>query len=70
LYEPTKVGLETFWDSLVIGGVLLLDEYEFDVYPVEAKAVDEFFKERNITPTFKKFPYSDNPGAYVIKDAY
>lgn len=70
LYEPTKVGLECFWDNLVIGGILVLDEYGFDVFPGEAIAVDEFFKSRGITPTFRKFPFSDNPGAYIVKEAY
>ena len=70
LYEPTLISLETFWDSLVIGGVLVLDEYGFDLYPGEASAVDEFFKKRNITPEIKKFSFSDNPGAYIIKTQY
>jgi hypothetical protein len=70
LYEPTKIGLECLWDSLVVGGVLVLDEYGFDVFPGEAIAVDEFFKARNIKLKFQKFAFSDNPGAYVIKDNY
>lgn len=70
LYEPTKIGLEYFWDSLVVGGVLVLDEYGFDVFPGEAIAVDEFFRARNIKPKFQKFPFSDNPGAYVVKENY
>jgi len=70
LYEPTKIGLEHFWDQLVPGGVLLLDEYAFDIFPGEAAAVDEFFRSRGICPTFQKFKFSDNPGAYTIKQCY
>ena len=67
LYEPTMIGLENFWDNLVVGGCLLLDEYGFDVFQGEAAAVDEFFKTRGINAVIKKFQYSDNPGGYMIK---
>lgn len=70
LYEPTKVGLENLWDLLIPGGVLLLDQYGFDVFPGEAAAVDEFFLEKKIKPEFKKFKFTDNPGAYVIKKSF
>lgn len=68
LYEPTKIGLENFWDNIVIGGCLLLDEYGFDLFGGEAAAVDEFFKTRGINARVKKFNFSDNPGGYVIKE--
>lgn len=67
LYEPTMIGLENFWDNLVVGGCLLLDEYGFDVFQGEAAAVDDFFKTRGINAVIKKFAYSDNPGGYLIK---
>lgn len=67
LYEPTKIALECLWDNLVIGGCLLLDEYGFDVFEGEAAAVDEFFRARKIDLSVHKFPYTDNPGGYVIK---
>ncbi|MBX3490937.1 TylF/MycF/NovP-related O-methyltransferase [Parvibaculum sp.] len=70
LYEPTRVALEHFWDRLVIGGVLLLDEYGFDIFPGEATAVSEFFAERGIAPTVRKFPFTDNPGGYVVKESF
>jgi hypothetical protein len=70
LYEPTRVGLESFWDRLVPGGILLLDEYGFDIFPGEAAAVDEYFRERGIVPEMRKFPFSDNPGAYIVKNHY
>ncbi|MRS98728.1 macrocin-O-methyltransferase [Ralstonia pickettii] len=70
LYEPTKVGLECLWDRLVKGGILLLDEYGFDVFPGEASAVDEFFRARGIAPRIQKFPFSDNPGGYIVKETY
>ncbi len=67
LYEPTKVALEHLWDTLSPGGVLLLDEYGFDLFPGEAAAVDEFFAARNISLPMQKLPFSDNPGAFVVK---
>ena len=70
LYEPTKVGLQFGWDALVRGGILLLDEYGFDVFPGEAAAVDEFFQEKGIAPKIRKFSFSDNPGAYIVKENY
>ena len=70
LYEPTKMALEVFWDRLVIGGVLVLDEYGFDVFPGEAAAVNEFFAARGISPKVRKFPFSDNPGGFVVKEAH
>jgi len=67
LYEPTKLALECLWDSLSPGGVLLLDEYGFDLFPGEAAAVDEFFAARKIELPLRKLPFSDNPGAYAVK---
>ena len=70
LYEPTLVGLKYFWDLLIPGGVLLLDEYAFDGFIGESVAVDEFFKKNKIVPNFQKIKTSDNPGAFLIKKIY
>lgn len=70
LYEPTLVGLKYFWDLLIPGGVLLLDEYAFDGFIGESVAVDEFFKKNKIVPNFQKIKTSDNPGAFLIKKNY
>jgi hypothetical protein len=62
VYEPTKVILETFWDSIVSGGIIMLDDYAYEFG--ETKAVDEFFKEKNIK--IEKPPYNFIP-TYIVK---
>lgn len=46
LYEPTKVILETCWDRLVTGGVVILDEYATSGWPGETSAWDDFLRSR------------------------
>ncbi len=62
IYEPAVTILNNFWDKLVKGGVLIIDDY--GVFPGETKAVDDFFKDKNIT--ILKFRYSKSP-CYIIK---
>lgn len=63
VYEPTKVILETFWDRLVKGGVLVLDDY--GTVEGETKAIDEFFKDKKLS--IKKMNYYHTP-SYIIKE--
>lgn len=62
VYEPTKIILEYLWDKLVENGILLLDDYG-TVYG-ETKAVEEFFKNKNITINNLQF---NNTPTYIIK---
>lgn len=62
VYEPTKVILENFWDKIVKGGILMLDDY--GTIEGETKAVDEFFAGQNIQ--IRKPMFNDIP-SYVIK---
>lgn len=62
VYEPTKMILEHFWDKIVKGGILVLDDY--GTVEGETRAVDEFFAGKNITinkPRFNHIP------AYIVK---
>ena len=43
LYQPTRDSVEFFYPRLVRGGVLLLDDYGFEICPGARQAVDEFF---------------------------
>ena len=70
LYKPTKLILETLWDNVTLGGIIILDEYGFNEWSGESKAVDEFFRSRNIKVKINKFEWTSNPGAYIIKDSY
>lgn len=66
LYEPTLVGLKYFYDKVVPGGVILLDEYGLPEFPGETEAVHEFFKDKPVT--IKKFPFYTTPGGYIVKE--
>ena len=55
--------LEHLYPRLTVGGILILDDYE--TFPGEAKAVDDYFKDKQIE--IKKFPFSLSP-SYIIKN--
>lgn len=63
IYEPAKMALEILYDKIVGGGVIIFDDY--GTFPGETKAVDEFFKDKNIS--LRKFTFSHNIPVYVIK---
>ncbi|MFJ3388323.1 TylF/MycF/NovP-related O-methyltransferase [Lysinibacillus sp. NPDC086135] len=62
IYEPAVTILENLYPKLVNGGILILDDY--GTFPGETKAVDEYFKDKNIE--IKKFPFAMTP-CYIIK---
>lgn len=63
LDEPTYDTLETFWERIVPGGVIVFDEYAIYSWS-ESNGVDRFLKDKNIkiinTNIF-------SPSAYIIK---
>jgi len=61
-YESTKHELEHLYDILVPGGVLLIDDYGH--WDGARKAVDEFFKSRNIKIFLNRIDYT---GRIAIK---
>ncbi len=63
VYQPTKIILENYWDKLVKGGILMLDDY--GTVEGETKAVDEFFKDKDIQ--LLKPPFNNIP-TYIIKN--
>lgn len=63
VYEPTKIILEYLWNKLVKNGILLLDNYG-TVYG-ETKAVEDFFKDKNIT--INNLQFNSTP-TYIIKN--
>jgi hypothetical protein len=62
VYEPTKVILENLWDRVVIGGILMLDDY--GTVEGETKAVDDFFARQHIQINKPNFNYIPS---YIIK---
>ena len=62
MYEPSLIILENLYPKIVKGGILVLDDYE--TWPGETKAVDEYFNDKNVK--IQKFPYCKTP-SYIIK---
>ncbi|HMS32656.1 MAG TPA: TylF/MycF/NovP-related O-methyltransferase [Ignavibacteria bacterium] len=62
IYEPSVTILENLYPKLEKGGILILDDY--NVFPGETKAVDDYFKDMDIE--IKSFPFSSTP-CYLIK---
>jgi hypothetical protein len=63
IYDPAVAVLEHLWPKLVPGGVLILDDY--NVFPGETKAVDDFFKGTAVK--IQKFPFAKTP-CYIVKE--
>jgi predicted O-methyltransferase YrrM len=64
IYEPTLAALENLYPIVIPGGVIAFDEYAVHQWG-EAKAVDEFFKEKKVV--LKAFPWGFSPTAYMVK---
>lgn len=64
VYEPTKAALETFYDRVVPGGLVVLDEYAVPEWG-ESNAVDEFIKGKGVE--LKSIPWALSPTAYFKK---
>ena len=62
VYEPCKLALELLFDRLVVGGVVVFDDYA--VLEGETRAVDEFFNGR---ARFSKFSFSHVKPTYIVK---
>ncbi len=62
IYEPTVVILDCLYPRIGKGGILLLDNY--GVFPGETKAVDDYFKDKDVL--IQKFSFSMTP-CYIIK---
>lgn len=61
--EPTYFALEKLWDRLVVGGVLIFDEYGINEW-TESDAVDRFMSEKNLQ---LKSTNLYSPSAYIVK---
>ncbi|MCL2717272.1 MAG: TylF/MycF family methyltransferase [Lachnospiraceae bacterium] len=45
---PEIKALEYFWDKIVSGGIIILDDYAYRGFEAQMKAIDEFAKNRNV----------------------
>jgi len=61
-YESTKFELNQLWDKISIGGILIVDDYDY--WNGSKVAVDEFFSARNILPLMMKL---DSGGRMIVK---
>ncbi len=61
--EPTYFALEKLWDRLVVGGVMVFDEYAINEW-TESDAVDRFIRERNLQI---RATHLSSPSAYIVK---
>lgn len=62
-YESTKHELETLYNKLVVGGVLIIDDYGH--WLGAKKAVDEFFKKRKINMFLNRIDYTGRLGIKI-----
>jgi O-methyltransferase len=53
MYGPTKATLELFWDTLVSGGVMVCDDYNYSIFEGANRAVDEFLADKQPTLVYK-----------------
>jgi hypothetical protein len=66
LYKPTRAVLQTLWNKVTRGGVVIFDEYAIADWPGETAAVDEFLADK---PGVKlqTFSWTNVPGAFLVK---
>lgn len=64
MYEPTKAALEFFWDYLVPGGCIVIDDYNHTVFEGATRAVDEFLRDKR-PQLFYVVPFGGS--CYIIK---
>jgi hypothetical protein len=63
LYEVVKSCLRHFWPRLTSGGVLILDQFNHELAPGEARAVREFLPDAKL----RTLPGAWMPTTYVVK---
>ena len=68
LYAPTKVALDKLYDLVLPGGIIAFNGYTAAPWEGEAKAIEDFCNEREISFKFSKFNFSPIPRAYAIKE--
>ena len=63
LYQPTKTGLEYFYEKLEVGGFLILHDYNNPRWPGVMQAAQEFFSDKPETP----IQIPDKSGSSIIR---
>lgn len=68
LYEPTKIAIDHLYDLVLPGGVIILDEFALRPWEGETLAWEEFAASRGIKVPMRKFPFTQTPHGYIIKE--
>lgn len=69
LYEPTKFVLDSIYDLVVPGGVIVFDEFALPPWEGETKAVESFLSSRSgKSYVIRKHPWALHPHGYIIKE--
>jgi hypothetical protein len=63
-YDIVAKSLQEFWPRLTTGGVIIFDQFNFEMAPGETRAIKEFLPEDAVIRTF---PQGWMPTAYVVK---
>lgn len=63
-YDVVRACIEQFWPRITPGGVLLLDNFNHETAPGEARAVRELLPSQPI----RTFSFAFQPTAYIIKN--
>jgi hypothetical protein len=63
-YDVVAVSIREFWPRLTPGGVMIFDQYNYEVAPGETRAVKELLPQDKVIRTF---PNGWMPTAYVVK---
>lgn len=69
VYPATKVILEQAWSRLVVGGIVVFDQYAVGNWG-ESDAADEFFATLDCPPRLHVVPGAPTPTAYAVKEHY
>ena len=70
IYESYKTCLDSLYDQVVPGGVILFDEYACPVWPGATRAVNEFFADKPEKPLLcRDEGRPKKPKYYVVKES-
>ncbi|MBT3172098.1 MAG: hypothetical protein HN527_06750 [Rhodospirillaceae bacterium] len=67
VYAATKNLLEAAWPRVVVGGMVVFDQYAVDAWG-ESDAADEFLAGLEHPPKLRMFERTPTPTAYLVKD--
>ena len=64
VYNVMSNSLPLFWERLTPGGVMIFDQYNFELAPGETMAIREFLKDQKV----QTFQNGWMPNAYIVKE--